>query len=166
MAVNPNCKLSKNELIDINNGEMKPEDIINKKLACNKSVHINATAQQDFIKDRMRTKEVKNLDEVFQKLNKLRANGVLDIYVKKFGPIGHSKGPLKESYIPAGAINKIETLLENMGAPVVVGTVASSTGAPIASYGGTPDTNQVRDKYAKPVLSKTTQDIGSEERTK
>jgi hypothetical protein len=97
----------------------------------------------------MRAKDVKNMDDVFKKLNTLAKNGTLELWRKKYGK-KYGMGLTENTSIN----NKIESLLENV--------VATSVGAPVASFGG--GTTQIKDSYAKPVLhteGKTHQDPGA-----
>jgi len=151
------CEITNNDRLALMKGDITHEELSKKLMACNRSVHLNSSARIDFTKDRNRTKEVKNLDQLFKKINDLKANGVMDMYVKKFGPIGHQK-KLNES-----ALFKIEKLLEN--APVAAGTVVSGSAVAVAPYSGTPG----KDKPT-PIINtypgKTTQDQGAETRKK
>jgi hypothetical protein len=142
-------RLDQNTLLTLNK-DPGSIDLHNLALAKMKNAKVDPTAKHNFIDDRARKKNIKNIDELYEKLNELERNGVLDIWIKKFG----KKKYLKES------IEIIDTILEEnntlkiildkkaiveemagaaVAAPTaggVAGAVSTGTGS-----GGTPATN-------------------------
>jgi hypothetical protein len=139
-------RLTPNELYALNNGDLTPEDINKKMIACNKKAKLtNSVAAQEFTRDRMRTKQSQNLDQLFKQINKLKASGALSIYEKQFGPGSLTgTGKLKKA-ISEAAEYKIEGLLENMGVSMM------SSAAPIATMAGSPtDSSGTPTQLCKP----------------
>ena len=153
--------LDKNTLLTLNKnpGSINLHDLA---LAKNKSVRVNPKSKHDFIADRARTKNLKNMDDVFKKINELKRNGTLDLWAKKYG---HTLG-LKESTMlqysnlleNSSLRNKIDSLIEN-AMMSGVGPFATMVSSPL----------KVKTKYAKSTLMKedcTTQDVGAEVKCK
>jgi len=137
-------------------------------------INVDPSAKHDFINDRARSKKVKNIDELYEKLNDLEKNGVLELWAKKFG----KKKYLKESIEIIEDIliedNKIiffldkKSIIEEMAAAAGVGGgiastpatgyTASSGNSPMATYGAEPSKNKKllqKNRYAKPTLQDT-----------
>ncbi len=134
------------KLLDMNtilslNKDPGSMDLHNMALARSKSAKVSPSSAHDFISDRLRTKNVKGMDEAFKTINTLAKNGTLDLWRNKFGN-QYNMGPksIKESTILS---SKIDTLLENI--------VATSIGAPVAPFGG--GAVSIEDSYAKPKLT-------------
>jgi len=143
--------LDRNTLITLNK-DPKSIDLHNLALAKMNNVKVSPESKHDFIEDRVRTKKIKNMDELFKKINEMKKNGVLDLWAKKYG----HKMSLKESTLleNSNLSYKIDNLIEN--------AIMSSTGAPIAPFGGA--ASSIKDSYAKPQIIKedcTTQDKGA-----
>ncbi len=144
--------LDKNTLLTLMK-DPKSIDLHELALAKAKNVKVSPNSVHDFIADRARSKNVKNMDEAFQKLNNLAKNGTLGLWHKKYG---HKYGmALKENTV---INNKLDSLLEDVGAPVAAGTVASGAG-PIASFGGPPSKNIINKSPLK--KQKSHQDPGA-----
>jgi hypothetical protein len=121
-----------------------------------KNVMVDPSAKHDFIKDRARKKDLKNIDDLFQHLNKLKENGVLDLWMDRYGKqYGYKRHDLKESIEL-----KIDSLLETVA-------VATSVGAPIAPMVNTKAAKDLTIKNQSPYSTeKTHQDPGAEKRKK
>ncbi len=147
--------LDMNTLLSLNK-DPKSMDLHNMALARSKSAKVAPGSAHDFIADRLRTKDVKGMDEAFKKINTLAKNGTLDLWRNKFGKaygMGMNKS-LKEN---TEVSYKLGLLIENI--------VASSVGAPVAPFGG--GAISIEDSYTKPKLSKagrSHQDPGAEVR--
>ena len=76
--------LDKNTILTLNK-DPKSIDLHNLALAGMKNVKIDSSIKHDFIADRARDKKIENSDEMYEKLNELERNGILDIWIKKFG---------------------------------------------------------------------------------
>ncbi len=154
--------LDRNTLLSLNK-DPKSLDLHNMAVARSGIAKVSPGSVHDFIADRDRDKEVGGMDEAFKKLNALAKSGTLGLWNKKFGHLygmGKQKS-LKESSISYGANAKIDHILEEFGG----GAVASSVGAPIATFGG--GTTQIEDSYAKPQIIKddcSHQDLGAEKK--
>jgi hypothetical protein len=169
--------LDKNTILTLNK-DPGSIDLHKLALAKMKNVKIDSTASHDFITDRARTKNIKNIDDLYKKLNELERNGVLDIWIKKFGKTKYLRESieiidniLEESSTLKVFLNKkaiVEEMAAAAAAPVSGGisggasgpstpatnTTASGSG-PFSTYGGEPKKNkkitQVN-KYPKPTL--------------
>jgi hypothetical protein len=156
-------KLSTNELIALNKGEITHEDIYKKMQACNSSIGLNnAKAKQAFVVDSLRNKDSKNFNELFKQIHKLRSSGALAAYAKAYGPesllgTGKLKKLVNENNVFDGAEHKINTLLEKVG---------TSVGAPIAPMVSTPYSGNKPQHIINKYPGKTTQDVGSGQRKK
>ncbi len=155
--------LDMNTILSLNK-DPKSMDLHQMAIARSKGAKVAPGSEHDFIADRIRGKSVKGMDEAFKRINDLAKNGTLEIWNKKFGhmygmgPGGPGKQNLKESTI----LDKIDKLIEEFGG----GAVASSVGAPIATFGG--GALKIEDSYAKPQIlkdTKTHQDVGAEGRS-
>lgn len=143
--------LDKNTILSLN---MDPKSIDLHKMALSKmkNIRVDPTAKHDFVKDRIRAKNISNIDDLYSKLNDLEKNGALDIWINKFGKKKYMIGgntSIKESDV-LSASSKIESLIETTlqemegmeagvtgtGHAAASGTVASSTNAPIAYMNG------------------------------
>ena len=152
--------LDKNTLLSLN---MDPKSIDLHKLALTrmKNAKVDPSAKHDFIKDRIRTKNINNIDELYNKLNELEKNGVLDIWINKFGKDRYKGTTLKESTLDIPLDRKIQTLIENTlesiaeaeGVATASGTVATSIGAPIAYMNG-PSKNHKRNTKGPILINK------------
>lgn len=156
------------KLLDMNtilslNKDPKSMDLHNMALARSKNAKVAPGSAHDFIADRMRTKDVKGMDEAFRTINTLAKNGTLDLWRKKFGNqynmgVQGTKGFKESSFIDS----KIQGLIEEFAA-----AIASSTGAPIATFGG--GATSIENSYAKPQIvpdQKSHQDPGAAGRKK
>lgn len=65
------------------NQDPKSIDLHELALSKIKNAKVNLEAKHDMIKDRMRTKAVRNYDEAYAKYQELKANGFLDLFNKK-----------------------------------------------------------------------------------
>lgn len=88
--------LDKNTILSLTK-DPKSIDVHNMTVANMKRPKINPNSKHDFIEDRARTKGVKNMDELFSKINKLRKNGTLDMWMKKYGQQHYGPNFFKES---------------------------------------------------------------------
>ncbi len=157
--------LDRNTILSLNK-DPKSMDLHQMAVARATNAKVAPGSEHDFIKDRNRHKNVKGMDEAFQRLNTLAKNGTLGLWQDKFGHM-YGMGPkknLKESTdfsVVGGVSNKIDTLLEDFGGAAV----ASSVGAPIAPFGG--GALSIKSSYAKPQLVKdncSNQDQGAEKK--
>jgi len=161
--------LDRNTILTLNK-DPNSIDLHNMALARMKNVKVDPTARQDFIEDRARGKNIKNIDELYEKLNELERNGVLDIWIKKFG----KKKYLKENLdflnsieIDANILEEsnkmiiefsrkfIEEIAGGISGGISGGAIASSVGSPIATMGAQPQKNKKimqKNKYPKPTL--------------
>jgi hypothetical protein len=87
-----------NTLLSLNK-DPKSIDIYNNKIAGMKKGPLDPLAKHSFIEDRARTKNIKNIKDLYSKLNELEKNGVLDIWIDKFGKDKYRGQALKESTI-------------------------------------------------------------------
>ncbi len=126
--------LDKNTILSLN---QDPKSIDMHKMALSKmrNAKVDPSAKHDFIFDRMRQKSINNIDDLYSKLNDLEKNGVLDIWINKFGKQKYMQGkqPLKES-VELKVQELIETALEEIGAPLGGSTLGGS--GPIATMAG------------------------------
>lgn len=161
--------LDHNTIMSLNK-DPKSIDLHNLALSKLKNVRVSPTAKHDFIGDRARTKNIDNMDELYGKLNELEKNGVLDIWIKKFGKTKYGPGAdvksLKESTLIelAEAIEFVESIegpdnnvlilnkaniikaLEEDGVGGVSVAPGMSTGGsgPYSTFNGTPAKNSKR----------------------
>jgi hypothetical protein len=123
--------LDQNTLLTLNR-DPKSIDLHKLALARMKNTKVNPEARHYFITDRARKKNIKDIDQLFQHLNELKKNGVLDLWMEKYGDMyGYSSSKRKQ--LKENIEYKIESLIENY--------VASGVG-PIATYGGEPSKNK------------------------
>jgi len=95
--------LDRNTLLSLNK-DPKSIDLHNLALAKMKNVRVDNTARHSFIKDRQRSKNIKNIDELYEKLNEMERNGVMDIWINKFG---------KKKY-QGGQVGGVESTAKNI----------------------------------------------------
>jgi hypothetical protein len=136
-----------------------------------KNTKIDPTVKHNFIGDRARKKNINNVDGLYEKLNELERNGVLDIWIKKFGKKKYLRESieiinniLEENGILKVIIDK-KSILEEFAATATGGGVAasapatpatgitaSSSNTPSIPYGGEPSKNKlnIKDKYPEP----------------
>lgn len=124
--------LDQNTLLTLNK-DPKSIDVHQLALARMKNVKVNPEAKHYFITDRARKKNIKDIDQLFQHLNELKKNGVLDLWMEKYGSTYGYVSPHKRKQLKEAVEYKIETLIENY--------IASGMG-PIATYGGEPSKNK------------------------
>ena len=161
--------LDRNTILSLNK-DPKSIDLHKLALARMKNTHVDPSAKHEFIADRARTKGLGNMDDLYGKLNELEKNGVMDIWIKKFGKAKYGPGAPSEgkklnesTTLDSFVFNKQEIVeafheledsaLEEMdGGAVGVGSAAgagvpagmtSGSSGPIATYGGTPGKNQI-----------------------
>ncbi len=159
-----NNLLDRNTLLSLNK-DPKSMDLHQMAVARSTNAKVAPGSEHDFIADRNREKDVSGMDEAFKKLNTLAKNGTLGLWKEKFGHVyGMGPGQGQKSLKESTSINeKIDRILEEFGG----GAVASSVGAPIATFGG--GATQIEDSYAKPQIikdQKTHQDVGAEAKGK
>lgn len=134
-------------LLDMNtilslNKDNKSVDTHNVQLAKMKNVNIAPEAKHDFIADRARKKDIKNIDSLYDKLNDLEKNGVLDIWMKKFGKDQYMRKPINENFeISSGSIEKVQKILTEMDGAAAAGMTSVGAG-PAATMGGMPGKNK------------------------
>jgi len=100
--------LDKNTILTLNK-DPKSVDLHSLALAKAKNVQLNASANHQLVKDRMRTKKFKNYDEAYQKYIDLKKSGFLDLFNKKHGLTGKR---IQENTAGSFLIKKIDQLLE------------------------------------------------------
>jgi len=135
-------------------------DLHNMALAKMKNAKVDPSAKHDFISDRAREKKIKDIDSLYEKLNELERNGVLDIWIKKFGKKKYLKEDssfLEESDKIIAVLSRkfIEEIAAGIGgAPAAAGFTSVGQG-PAATMGAEPSKNKKilqKNKYPKPAL--------------
>lgn len=157
-----NRNLDKNTLLSLNK-DNKSIDLHKMALAKMNNARVDPSAKHDFIEDRIRVKNLDNMDDLYSKLNELEKNGALDIWIKKFGKhqyMGQQEPKtLKESGKLFGEIVEgkltlnVDAILQEMDGAAAAGFTSVGSG-PAATMGGMPAKNRViTDKYPDPMLA-------------
>jgi hypothetical protein len=131
--------LDKNTLLTLNKNP-KSIDLHNLALSRMKNVRVDPSAKHDFIADRARNKKLKNIDQVFQHLNELEKNGIIEMWMKKYGKKKylHENQEIHIKFTPKFKKELVESIM--------------SSAAPIAYMAG-PQYFEIRNKYPKPTLT-------------
>ena len=153
----------------------KSIDLHNLALSKMKKIRVDSTVQHDLLADRARQKNIKNSDELFQKLNEFEKNGVMDLWIKKFNKNKYQQ-KLQESIeisqdilLENGRLKLVldkEKIVEEMG----MGAATSAAGmtsvgmGPAATMAGSPSKNSHITTKSPCVndCDKTHQDPGAE----
>jgi len=154
------------------NKDPKSIDVYKVGLSEMKKGPLAPDAKHDFIEDRARVKNIKNIRALYDKLNDLEKNGVLDIWIKKFGKDKYRNTLLKEGtafdcieitsdilYEDGKLFFELDTaaIVEEMDGAAAAGFTSAGSG-PAATMAGMPSKNKANpggiiDKYAKPTIT-------------
>jgi len=149
--------LDQNTLLTLN---QKPGsiDLHNMALAKMKNTKIDPAAKHEFISDRARKKDIKNIDELYEKLNSLERNGVLDIWIRKFGKKKYLKEHIESIDISAKITEETDRLILTFSQKFIeeiAGAIGGATGmsgsTAQATMGGNPlDNKKLHQKQVTP----------------